>query len=221
MPVYWLYVIVGDARGILDSYLSLWNRVSVFAERKTDDLARGGERSKGRKLLLALVRQGELSRRSAARRICLSIASRSVGGGAATFINETRILGGPRWLRSPEVGTSYFIEARLYFRAYDFNCRCGLRLYFFSSFTGARSTALSRKRQSPLKPGMPALARFLPQPSLLAIAFFFFFLLLLFFLFFFSFSPALFALPLPSSNRRLRRAPCELVRRFLSRWRSR
>lgn len=52
--------------------------------------------------------------------------------------------------------TSYFIEARLYFRAYDFNCRCGLRLYFFPSFTGARSTAPSRKRQSPLKPRTPA-----------------------------------------------------------------
>lgn len=100
-------------------------------------------------------RGGNYPGRSAARRICLSISSRSVGG-VATFINETRILCGPRWLRSPVVGTSYFIEARLYFRAYDFNCRCGLRLYFFSSFTGARSTAPSRKRQSPLKPGMPA-----------------------------------------------------------------
>lgn len=60
---------------------------------------------------------------------------------------------------------SYFIEARLYFRAYDFNCRCGLRLYFFSSFTGARSTAPSRKRQSPAKALQRPLVRSLPQPS--------------------------------------------------------
>lgn len=64
---------------------------------------------------------------------------------------------------------SYFIEASLYFRAYDFNCRCGLRVYFFSSFTGARSTAPSRKRQSPLKPRMPgyqgSFLNILAQPS--------------------------------------------------------
>jgi len=42
-------------------------------------------------------------------------------------------------------------------------------VYFFSSFTGARSTAPSRKRQSPLKPRMPgyqgSFLNILAQPS--------------------------------------------------------
>ena len=56
--------------------------------------------------------------------------------------------------RSTGTAASYFIETSLYFRAYDFNCRCKLCLYFFLSFTGARSTTLSRKCQSSLLPCM-------------------------------------------------------------------